>query len=149
MSFYARPTAPADYWRDATDLLGGRDLEAGGTWLGLTRSGRFAAITNYRDPSIKKEDAPSRGALTTDFLQGSTTPAEYISRIDEVADLYYGYNLLVSDSDEMWYYSNVTKEAKSLGPGTYGLSNALLDTSWPKVEVGKDSVQANVRTSGD
>ena len=142
--FYARPTSAADFWEDQPDILGGRDLEAGGTWMGLTRQGRFAAITNYRDPSIKRENAPSRGALTTDFLMGAERPGDYLEKIDKEADRYYGYNLLVSDGEELWYYSNISKQAKALGPGSYGLSNALLDTAWPKVKLGKELFRSSV-----
>lgn len=146
--FYARPTKQAGYWEDHPDILAGRDLEAGGTWMGLTRSGRFAAITNYRDPSIKRENAPSRGALTTNFLKGAGSPEEYVERIDGQANDFYGYNLLLSDGKDFWYYSNISREGKSLSPGSYGLSNALLDTSWPKVELGKRLFRDSVQTSG-
>lgn len=145
--FYARPTSAADFWKDHPDVLAGRDLQAGGTWLGLTKSGRFAAITNYRDPSIHKENAPSRGALTTDFLLGSETPGDYLKRISEEGDQYYGFNLLIGDQVELWYYSNMAGKPESLKPGSYGLSNALLETSWPKVGLGKklftESVNGN------
>jgi len=142
--FYTRPTKKAGFWEDHPHILGGRDLEAGGTWLGLTKEGRFTAITNYRDPSIKKENAPSRGALTTDFLNGDESPADYLDRINKHGDQYYGFNLLVGDGEELWYYSNINREARELVSGSYGLSNALLDTAWPKLDLGhqlfKDSI---------
>ncbi len=135
--FYARPTSEATFWKDHSEILAGRDLEAGGTWMGITTEGRFAAITNYRDPGIKKENAPSRGHLTTDFLKGCHTPESYLLDIQKKGDLYYGLNLLIGNRNELWYYNNINHKIIQLPPGSYGLSNALLDTSWPKVELGK------------
>lgn len=136
--FYARPTRETEYWEDQPEILAGRDLEAGGTWMGITKEGRFAAITNYRDPGMKKENAPSRGNLTADFLKGNDTPESYLLKIQKTGDAYYGFNLLIGNSDELWYYNNINHEIRQLPPGSYGLSNALLDTSWPKVKLGKD-----------
>jgi uncharacterized protein with NRDE domain len=132
--FFARRTVPAAWWADAPDVLAGRDLEAGGTWLGVTRAGRFAALTNFRDRAAPKKDgAPSRGALTADFLRGHATAADYVAAVQPGAGRYHGFNLLVSDGAELWSFSNVEGDPVLLGPGVRGLSNHLLETPWPKV----------------
>lgn len=135
--FYARPTAPADWWEDKPKIYAGRDLQDGGTWMGITREGRFAAITNIREPSCKRDDAPSRGALVADFLSGDASPQEYIERIAADGDRYNGFNLLVGDRSQLLWYSNGEpddeRNGKSLAPGIYGLSNGTLDAPWPKV----------------
>ncbi len=112
----------------------------GGTWLGVTRAGRFAAVTNYRDPSTKIDGAPSRGALVSDFLKGRQSPDAYMHELAERADLYNGFNLLAGDADELYYYSNRGDPPRGLAAGVYGLSNHLLDTPWPKVERGKQAL---------
>lgn len=135
--FYARPTKAAHFWEDEPNILAGRDLEAGGTWMGVTKAGRFTAITNYRDPSIHKDNAPSRGHLTTNFLKSNVAPGEYLEELSKYGTNYYGFNLLVGTPDELWYYSNISGEPEKLEPGLYGLSNAFLDTSWPKLDQAK------------
>ncbi|MBP2655435.1 MAG: hypothetical protein H6Q73_3004 [Firmicutes bacterium] len=135
--FYNRPTKPAAFWADYPDVLAGRDLEQGGTWLGVTKTSRFAALTNYRDPKNNRPDAVSRGHLVKDFLCGTMPPSAYLNQVDKVADNYNGFNLLVGDSTSLWYYSNKEKRPHKLAPGLYGLSNGLLDNSWPKVKRGK------------
>lgn len=132
--FYARPTAPAAWWADAPDVLAGRDLREGGTWMGVTRAGRFSAVTNYRDPGLaQKAAAPSRGALVADFLRGAADAESYIRGLEARAGEYNGFNLLVGDDGGLFYLSNRTEGVRRLEPGVYGLSNALLDTPWPKV----------------
>lgn len=128
--FHARPTAVANYWADAPEVIGGRDLEAGGTWLGITRSGRFAAVTNVREPNATK-GLHSRGRLTQDFLEGQHSAADHIGRI-EMGD-YAGFNLLAGDGQSLWYCSNRGAKPRELAPGVYGLSNHLLDSPWPKL----------------
>ena len=140
--FYGRPTAPAAFWEDAPDLLAGRDLKSGGTWLGVTRAGRFAAITNYREPDVHLEGAPSRGELVAGFLQSDRAPQAYLDRLAASADRYNGFNLIVGDAGAMGYFSNREGTVRMLGPGVYGLSNHLLDTPWPKVEQGKTLLEA-------
>lgn len=139
---YARPTAAAQLWQEYPNLLAGRDLEAGGTWLGITRHGRFAAITNHRNPPSTPEQPRSRGLLTLDFLRGDTAPTSYLQQIANRGGDYAGFNLLVGDADELCYYSNIEGSARQLSPGTYGLSNSLLDTPWPKVERSKKGLAA-------
>jgi uncharacterized protein with NRDE domain len=134
--FYERPSAPAAFWADAPDLLAGRDLKAGGTWFGITRSGRLAAITNYRDPASLKTEAPSRGHLVSDYLRGQENPEAYLLRLAPRAGLYNGFSLLVGDCSELCFYSN-RGEAICPGPGIHRMSNHLLDTPWPKVNRGK------------
>ena len=135
--FYARPTAPARFWTEHPELLAGRDLESGGSWLGLTRSGRFAAVTNYREAGKAHDNAPSRGHLVTDYLLGADPPAEYLRRVSVCGAEYNGFNLLAGDAKSLCWYSNRANGVKTLTPGVYALSNHLLDTRWPKVERGK------------
>lgn len=135
--FYARPSAPANWWEDHPTVYAGRDLQDGGTWIGITRSGRFAAITNIRAPSEKREDAPSRGLLVSNFLSGDASPQDYVDSIADNTQHYNGFNLLVGDRSSLVWYSNRgdsdPRNGKPLAPGVYGLSNALLDAPWPKV----------------
>ena len=135
--FYERPTAPAAFWEDEPGLLAGRDLRAGGTWLGITAKGRIAAITNYRDPSSIKSDAPSRGSLVTDFLKGQQSPVDYLDGIRNDKHEYNGFNLIVGEKNSLHWYSNRGEGVRDLSTGIYGISNRLLDTPWPKVSQGK------------
>lgn len=138
--FYDRPTAAAHYWEDFPDILAGRDLVAGGTWLGVTHAGRFAVVTNYRDPLAPKGHA-SRGDLVADFLKSQQPAGEYAETVIARASDYSGFNLIVGepvgDGFDVRYLSNRTDGVAKLGPGIYGLSNHLLDTAWPKVTSGK------------
>lgn len=138
--FFSRPTAPAAFWKERPAVLAGRDLEAGGTWLGVTRTGRFAALTNFRDPAQNRADAPSRGHLVVDYLSGDDTPRAYLDRIAPLAGRCNGYNLLLGDSESLWWSSNVGGEPRLLQAGVYGVSNHLLDTPWPKVGAGKTAL---------
>ncbi|MBS0544821.1 MAG: NRDE family protein [Proteobacteria bacterium] len=128
-----RPAMPAHWWQDAPDLLAGRDLEAGGTWMGVTRSGRFAALTNYRDPSRRHTNAPSRGALVRRALEADADTLATLRSVAADSVHYAGFNLLVSDGDTMGIHESTTGSVRLLGPGVYGLSNHLLDTPWPKL----------------
>jgi uncharacterized protein with NRDE domain len=128
--FYARPSAGTGRWPEDPRLLGGRDLEAGGTWLGVRDDGRFAAVTNVREPGVAKGSG-SRGHLTRDFLLGDEAPGERAPAID--GSRYSGFNLLLADRQALWYCSNRDGAARQLAPGIYGLSNHLLDTPWPKL----------------
>ena len=139
--YHARATAPSGYWQDHPQILAGRDLVAGGTWMGITRSGRFAAITNYRDPDAKPAAPRSRGELTLDFLSGNLSPADYLDSLAGREAEYSGYNLLLGSPGDLWYLSNTGptqgRGPRQLSAGLYGLSNASLDTPWPKVTLGK------------
>ncbi len=147
--FYARPTARAGFWEDAPEVLGGRDLERGGTWLGITRSGSYAAVTNFRAPLELKKGAPSRGHLVSDFLRSPESPASYLERTASVSSIYNGFNLIAGDSRQLAYHSNKDAGVRVLTPGVYGLSNHLLDTSWPKVSRGKQALTEMVRQAGE
>lgn len=129
---YQRATAGAGFWHHHQQLLAGRDLVAGGTWLGITRQGRFAAITNHRNPPTTPENPRSRGMLTLDFLSSSMPAADYLQQLDAAAGSYAGFNLVLGDSNGLYYYSNIEQQLRPLQPGIYSLSNALLDTPWPK-----------------
>jgi uncharacterized protein with NRDE domain len=143
--FHARPTKEAHWWPDNPDIVGGRDLQAGGTWLALHRSGRFATVTNFRDAQAPKAGHRSRGRLVTGFLEGDFTPAGYLDTID--GDRYAGFNLIVGTMDDVAYLSNREEGSRQLEPGNYGLSNALLDGPWHKVERSKKRL-ASMLASG-
>lgn len=134
--FFDRPATPAAWWDDYPQVYAGRDLRGGGTWMGVTRDGRFAAITNIRAPLDKRADAPSRGSLVADYLTGRASAEEYVAEISARAHLFNGFNLLVGDSSKLiWYSSGADDErnGRPLAPGIYGLSNGSLDAPWPKV----------------
>ncbi|MBW1782077.1 MAG: NRDE family protein [Deltaproteobacteria bacterium] len=139
--FYERPTTPAAFWEDAPHILGGKDLRAGGTWFGITKKGRIAAITNYRDPASVKPNAPSRGELVSGFLAGDEDPESYLTRLDLKAGDYNGFNLIVGDANRLYWFSNRGHGVAHLMPGIYGVSNHLLDTPWPKVSRGKAALK--------
>jgi uncharacterized protein with NRDE domain len=140
--FYERPTLPLNYWKDCPRVLAGRDLKSRGTWLGITRSGRFSALTNYRDPAAVMNHAPSRGLLVGDFLTGSQAAESYIQQVKSIGHRYNGFNLLAGDADDFYYYSNKSNEIIKICPGLYGLSNHVLDTPWPKVRKAKSALEA-------
>lgn len=137
--FYDRPSQRVFFWPGERGLLAGKDLQGGGTWFGITRSGRIAAITNYRDPRSHRNEAPSRGLLLTDYLLGSAAPAKYLEGVKQQGAPYNGFNLIVGTTRELFYYSNRQGDVIALTPGLYGLSNHLLDTPWPKVARGKEA----------
>lgn len=132
--FHERPSAPLGWWTDDPGVLAGRDLRAGGTWLGLARSGRFGLVTNFRDANGAAIGAPSRGQLVPDFLHGDTPAATFLGSLRTDAARYAGFNLLLGDRDGLSYYSNVGDEPpRALLPGIYGLSNHRLDEPWSKL----------------
>lgn len=131
--YYARPTAPAAFWPEAPGLLAGRDLAGGGSWFGITRQSRFAALTNYRDQASHRPEAPSRGALVTGFLLGDQPPAAWLTAVARQGAAYNGFGLLCGDLRELWYQSNRGGPPAAVSPGIHGLSNHVLDTPWPKV----------------
>lgn len=133
--FYTRKTAPANYWPDHPNVLGGRDLQAGGTWMGMGKNGKISMLTNYRDPANIGKDAPSRGFLVSDYLTSDIDASSYLENIRP--ERYNGFNLIMGDVDNLWYLSNYKNGITKLDNGLYGLSNALLDTPWPKVVRGK------------
>lgn len=134
--FFDRPTAPAQYWPDRPTVLAGRDLRGGGTWLGVGARQRFAAVTNFRDPAAETGHR-SRGSLVADFIAGDEQPSAFMEQAASEGASYSGFNLLVADANELYYFSNRGPAPKRLTAGVYGLSNHLLDTPWPKVARGK------------
>lgn len=138
--FYNRPTEPAAWQGNKKDVLSGTDLEAGGTWLGITRKGKLAAITNFRERGNQKENAPSRGNIVSLYLKRDTEAREYLLELESRRDAYNGFNLILGDVDHLFYYSNRAKGLTVLKPGIYGLSNSLLDVPWPKITVGKEKL---------
>lgn len=139
--FYNRQTAPADFWNDHPAILGGRDLEAKGTWMAMTTTGRISMITNYRDPKNIDPKAPSRGQLVSDFLTSEQTAPEYLKEVEQNGKRYNGYNLIVGNLEALYYYSNYRSGIDLIPNGIHGLSNHLLDTPWPKVKQGKEQFQ--------
>ena len=140
---YARPSAQAQRWAEAPQVLAGRDLQAGGTWLGVTRGGRFAALTNVREPAVASPpQARSRGGLVAAFLRGEGPPEEFLMGVEPA--LYAGFNLVVGDASSLWYLSNRAGPMRRLEPGVYGLANAGLDDPWPKVVRGRAGLEALV-----
>lgn len=140
--FMDRPTEPAQFWKDHPDVLAGRDQVKGGTWMGITRRGRFAALTNFRDPFASVKNKKSRGLLARDYLTTEIPPRDYLESLQERRASYPGFNLLVGSPRELWYYSNQNGMCRSVEPGIHGLSNAFLDTPWPKVVKGKERIAA-------
>ena len=140
--YFERPARAAAFWDDAPEVLAGRDLTAQGTWLGVTRAGRFASITNYRNPAERMAAAPSRGRLVTDFLTGAHRPSAYFAGIVPQANEYNGFSMLAADRSSLAFFSNREGAVRQIEPGVHGLSNELLDTPWPKVEKGRQRLGA-------
>ena len=140
--FHSRAAEPAHWWHDRPQILAGRDLVAGGTWLGITRAGRFAALTNYRSPQHRRTDVPSRGSLVTDALESRGTALDDLSALQRVGPGYNGFNLIYSDGQSLAVHESVPQVGRVLAPGIYGLSNHVLDTPWPKVERAKERLHA-------
>jgi len=139
--FYARPTAPLSWWADAP-ILAGRDLQAGGTWLGVSRSGRLAALTNHRDPARRRADAPSRGELVSAFLQSDTSARDHLDALAASAASYNPFNLLVFDGQTLMGLESRHAKVVALQPGLGAVSNADFLTPWPKLTLLKNSLQA-------
>jgi len=134
--YYARPTQNAHWWDDA-DTFAGRDLEAGGTWLGVNRQGHFAAVTNVREPGGMKAGKISRGELTRNYLSTTQTAEEYLQQLAAHDQDYAGFNLMLADQRGLWFYSNRDHGIKRIQPGIYGISNGGFDEPWPKLSSGK------------
>ncbi|MDD3353982.1 NRDE family protein [Zoogloea sp.] len=147
--FFRRPALAARWWADQPGVFAGRDLEAGGTWLGLSRDGRFAGLTNYRDPHNIRPGTPSRGELVAGFLASDESTEDALKRLRVEGPRYNGFNLLVSDGSSLGIYESQSSQARLLTPGVYALSNHLLDTAWPKVVKGKSRLAAAVNALPD
>lgn len=139
--YFARPATQAATWADSPEILAGRDVLAGGTWLGVSMTGRFAALTNFRNPADHRSDAPSRGELVKGFLTGQMSAASYVHGLAREATPYNGFCLLVGDGDHLFFYSNRAEVPLEVTPGVHGLANHLLDTPWPKVVKGRAGLQ--------
>lgn len=146
--FLRRPTARAAWWEDAPSIIGGRDLEQMGTWMACTKGGRFAAVTNYREPGVEQKDPPSRGLLVREFLEGTAGVEEFLDHLRSAGGRYNGYNILFGAGDRLAYHSNRGDGGCVLTPGIYGISNHLLDTPWPKVRKGKERFERALRRAG-
>jgi len=143
--FHARPSAAAAFWEDRPAILAGRDLECMGTWLGVTRRGKFAAVSNFREGVPRDPAARSRGLLASAFLDNGASPREFAAQVAQDGAEYSGFNFLASDRNELWWVSNRDARARRLAPGIYGVSNHLLDTPWAKVVRGKHRLEAALR----
>lgn len=135
-----RPAEPAAWWPDHPRLLAGRDLQAGGTWLGVTAEGRFAALTNFRDPSDKRPGAPSRGELVTRYLLGHEKPEAFLAGLAQRAKAYAGFNLLAGDGETLFVLCSREPEPRAIEPGVHALSNHRLDEPWPKVRRAREAM---------
>lgn len=139
--FYARPAAPMAWWEDRP-ILAGRDLEAGGTWLGLTRAGRFAALTNHRDPKASRTGTPSRGQLPVRFLEGGSSAAAFLDELGPEAEAFNPFNLLLYDGQDLLGFESRTGRRVAFEPGLHAVSNGAFDEPWPKVEALKAGMAA-------
>jgi len=145
--FYKRPARKAQFWTEEgfPDILAGKDLSAGGTWMGINKNGKWAALTNYRDMNKLKPNPPSRGDLVLNFLKSESTAKKYLENLKEKAPMYDGFNLLTGDNKGVFHFSNVTNKITLIKPGVYGLSNALLNTPWPKLENAKSELALHIK----
>ncbi|MDA8404028.1 MAG: NRDE family protein [Desulfobacteraceae bacterium] len=147
--FYNRPTAPLSFWEDHPDVLAGRDLQGHGAWLGVTAGGRFAAITNYRDPNAINPRAVSRGLLVSGFLTSAMSPEAYLKQVAHSGKPYNGFNLIAGHmldpegrlSPALWWHSNKNGEISNISPGIHAVSNHLIDTAWPKTRKAADGIR--------
>ena len=140
--FYQRPTRKAQFWTEEglPNILAGKDLKANGTWMGVSKTGKWGALTNYRDPSNIKENAPTRGDLVLDFFKSGLSEQEYLQEIQKKAEEYNGFNLLIGNKDSVFHFSNENNLITEVKPGIHGVSNALLDTNWPKLDHAKKAL---------
>ena len=143
---YARPTVFADFWADQPDMIAGKDENMGGTWLGITRGGRFSAVTNFREQPPEPMPPLSRGDLPLSFLTSEIEPMDYLADVQSRGDSFRGFNLLVADPDATCYYGNRAGAPRTLASGYYGLSNQLLDCDWPKVGEGREQLRALIES---
>jgi uncharacterized protein with NRDE domain len=142
--YRARPAAPLAFWQDEPAILGGRDLQAGGTWLAFGRDGRWAALTNVRDGEMTRPGSPSRGELVANYLRDTSSPEQYADSLD--AEAYLGFNLLLGTARDVLYVSNRAPRSW-LQPGVHGLSNAAIDTPWPKLVLAREAVEAKLEAT--
>jgi len=139
--FHDRPAEAAHWWSEPEGILAGKDLRAGGGWLGINRDGRFAVVTNYREPGVGTSGRRSRGELVVGFLASSETVVDWMDELNARQDDYGGFNLIVGDGGQMHYLTNRGEDSRFLEPGIYGLSNHRLNTPWPKVTAARDGLR--------
>lgn len=137
--FYVRQTEAAHIWQHAPHILAGRDVEQGGTWLGVSKTGRFVAITNFRNPALPERGTYSRGQIATDFLNSESSAQDFAQHLQQKRHLYGPFNVLLFDGEQLFHYNNIKDTITKMPPGIHGLSNATLNTSWPKVELLKST----------
>jgi uncharacterized protein with NRDE domain len=147
--YYRRPSRAAGFWPEHPDILGGRDLERGGTWLAVDRGGRWAAVTNYREPAEPKQGLRSRGLLVTDYLYGGQSPHGYLTALMERAGDYDGFNIFAGDAAALYFFGSYARQPQSMPAGVHGISNGDLDYPWPKVTRGKRALRQIVNAGGD
>lgn len=146
--FHKRETAPANYWHDQPHVLAGRDLEQGGTWLGITTQGKFAGVTNARGTQQANKNSPSRGWLLRDYLSGEQSAHECAHELAERVEQYAGFNLFLADRNALYYLSNVTEPVvRELPAGQYVLSNGHLDSNWPKMQRASEALDTSLKES--
>lgn len=145
--FYQRPTQPADFWPENPAILAGKDMKHGGTWMGITSKGRFATLTNFRDPANFNPQAPSRGHLVQEYLASTNDAQSYMQKILATGLAFNGFNLLAGTVDEIYYLSNQEKIIRRVTKGYHGLSNSLLDAPWPKVTRGLSNLAVSLQKS--
>lgn len=148
--FYDRPSRPAAFWNEEglKDMIAGKDLKAGGTWFGVNKNGNWAAITNYRNPNEMKIKAPSRGEIVRDFLADDIPPADFLSQLQKQASEYNGFNLLIGNSERIYNYNNINNSIIEVENGIHGLSNAFLNSNWPKTIRAKNKL-STIMESGN
>lgn len=139
--FHSRPTLPLHFWEDHPEILAGRDEKEGGTWMGVSKTGRISALTNHRNIPLHRSDARSRGFLVKNFLSSSNSPEDYLQELIQTRKDYNPYNLVFGDKEKLFVYSNISNDVNIIETGIFGLSNAFLDTPWPKIERGKKAIQ--------
>ena len=149
--FFERPTLKSEYWKENPNILGGQDVISGGTWLGLTKTGRFIAITNYRDFTLERKNPRSRGEISKKFLLENIDVISFLTEISSKKHLYNGFNLILSDDqfNTIYHYSNVTDQYQQIEEGFHGLSNHLLDTPWPKITYGINKLKNFVENNSN
>lgn len=135
--FYLRPTRAVHFWPEQPNILAGRDLQSGGTWMGANRSGRWAALTNIRSPKHMDKKGPSRGLLVREYLQGEQSTDEFLAAMSASADEYAGFNMLLGEGDQTHFFNSDEQQVRPVGQGIHGLSNASLNSTWPKVVEGR------------
>lgn len=147
--FFARPTEPLQVWEDNPQIIGGRDLQQGGTWMAFSKNGRFAALTNVRNPASMKQNARSRGDLIPSFLLSEADPSSYLETVKDRVGDYNGFNLLAGDLKELFFLSSTDQKIIKVQPGIHAVSNRTLNTPWVKCEVVKKGLKSEVDTLPD